>query len=762
MVDYISYILILVSLLSGSLIIYNIYCFITLNKGKGKFNLYKIILAKHPKLKGAAKKIIMSSISTLVITCLISAALGAVVYNLSTQLKAISVLTQSVFCKDEDCPCYALCTGDSKIDAKCTYQLLFGKDEYIKLTEHMELNDVEKAEFDEIDKGDNGKQKNEFIKAHLNETMVFDYKQLVGENKNFRSKDGKDRTQMSIDELTTDLKKLLSDYKVNGRNPNCECQTSSSILLKTKCLGVKHYEKGWSWKSLWDPDAGLFDTTSGSGGWATGGQGNTTGSIRGQATGQYAVQLDDGTYYWYHQSRPFCGCTYCGNWSQTFWGFSGNQGNNIGRDGCAIYSLAIGISNLVGQEITPAKVLETLDSPIASNGTCTTSPNYFTGSGRMMGSRDSVLAKLASTYNFSYEAVGRDIASIDTILSKGGYVWTSWVDANSAWCGNGSSHFMMIRKQDGNNYYCFTSCGGKCTTSKGKEGAIQTMNYPIEKQAVINAMTNNPIYGIWTDYVPSNSTGQSDIPQTSGSSWYSSAAAMTVGTPTSIKVCSGTVSLYTGLPWAPTADTYFYNAKQAAEDINTYIGTQAGLTGGKYKPEGVRSTFHWGSPRSGASAILDGVVCGRFAPSPCTVDRTFCDNFTYDTWMHNPTPPEAIYGKGSRKYCAVLSDANGTKYFLPLVAVDSKGHTFPGGVCQSHVKAAGYDAASNLFTVDLGDTAGHVYQQWAPSEIASRFDTVTVEAGGHPSVYFQNNLEIYGIPNTSEFNGFTLEGFIAW
>lgn len=256
---------------------------------------------------------------------------------------------------------------------------------------------------------------------------------------------------------------------------------------------VEELKSKWTWEAI--PD--LVDNIIGGGEEPPGEIAPIGGFVKGHATGPYAVTLDDGTHYWYHQNGGFgnCSCVNCGDWSNAYWKGGESKGRAFGSDGCAIYSLAIGLSNITGREITPNTVLTSLGCTKISN-TWTTNQTYFAGVGIK---RDQAVKKLAADYGVNVEPVEHTIGSIDNILARGGVVWGSWVDAKSPWCGNGTSHFMCIRKTDGTNYYCYTSCRGKCASSGGKNGAIQTMNHPVPKAQVISQMTGGQLYGFWVN-----------------------------------------------------------------------------------------------------------------------------------------------------------------------------------------------------------------------------------------------------------------------
>lgn len=428
--------------------------------------------------------------------------------QLSSGMQSVASSIQSIFGGDDDCICYAECTGNPSDDSKTAYELIFGEAEYEKLKDILKKS-MTAEEFHIFEGFEDGlltakgepdmQYVGEAFIRHMNEELVQQYTLTVNQAhylKKFKALDGKDRSQMTRDELEKDLIAMMADYKINGRNPNCDsCKFASDILLDFKCRGIEHWKEGWKWSNIADE----IEQSGGNPVEPTNPSGPSTNPMGG-ATGQYAVALDDGMYYWYHQDGgKACGCTYCGNWSDSRWGIAGNQSRLFGSDGCAVYALAIGLSNICGQEITPAVVFEDLQSPIV-NYLITTNSTYFDCRNIK---RDAVCKALAAKHNLTVSLVSHDTASIDAILNQGGIVWGSWVDAQCAWCSNGTSHFMCIRKTDGENYYCFTSCRGKCASSSGKAGAIQTMNYPINKQVCINSMTSGQLYG----FVPQNSGG---------------------------------------------------------------------------------------------------------------------------------------------------------------------------------------------------------------------------------------------------------------
>lgn len=307
---------------------------------------------------------------------------------LNTQLNTVSSVVETLFGHDDDCVCYAKCTGNPEDDKYTAYELLFGQTEYEKLVDDMKdsLTAQEKEQFDDIngtyeaksektkkDVDDDdlinvdtpGKLKSQFILKHITAKMVKDYKEIVGENKNFRSEDGLDRTQMSDEDLEADLKKLFQDYKVNGYNPRCKCRNCSKKQLKYKCLGEEHYKEGMSWSNMWGQDNKTTTTTT----TTTSGGGASSGNALGSATGKTAIRLADGSWYWYDQAIELCDYNVKNPENNSvrygnFWLVS----DRASMRGCSTYSHAMAISNVLGREVNPYEfVKKVLKSPIRNN-----------------------------------------------------------------------------------------------------------------------------------------------------------------------------------------------------------------------------------------------------------------------------------------------------------------------------------------------------------------------------------------------------------
>lgn len=168
---------------------------------------------------------------------------------------------------------------------------------------------------------------------------------------------------------------------------------------------------------------------------------------KGHASGEYAVEFSDGTYYWYHQVSGGDGCKYCGDWSSMNWG----GGGSFGSDGCAIYSTAIIVSNLYGEAITPHKWLEDIGCKISGNN-CDTGPSPCL-SGHGLTAYSNILGYMKDKYHVepcTDDLLGKSSEEqkkgVDETLEKGGLVW--YRIANSY-----GSHYLVIRAKTSDGKY---------------------------------------------------------------------------------------------------------------------------------------------------------------------------------------------------------------------------------------------------------------------------------------------------------------------
>ena len=178
------------------------------------------------------------------------------------------------------------------------------------------------------------------------------------------------------------------------------------------------------------------------------------GNPKGHATGKYAKSLSDGDYYWYHQTESACDCVYCGTWTQMIWG----DGGTFGTDGCAIYSTAMIVSNLLGKEVTPDDWLTYIGCTINSNHThCDTSTSSCL-TGHCLTAYSNIQGYMEK---IGLEAVTEDLIDasndkkkegVDKTLDMGGMVWYRISGAYG-------SHYITIRgKNSKGNYLIMDEC----------------------------------------------------------------------------------------------------------------------------------------------------------------------------------------------------------------------------------------------------------------------------------------------------------------
>lgn len=539
------YIVYAIILLLALIFVYDITCWILLklyvktlidngnvdfssaNNSKLSFNIWKNIV--NHKIKNISKKKIpvgdaahtikkiarsitiwaFSIGAVLLLHIFLLVALVMALRTMDIAFNNVASSLQALFGKNVDCTCYAKCTGDVADDEKCSYEMLFGNKEYQKLINHMYmyLTPDEQMEFET--QCVNGKTLGEFIINHMTEDMVSDYKEIVKNNANFREDDGKNRSTMTDAELEEDLKHLLADYKEHGRNPNCDCKHGNENTLRRKCMGEEHWKPGWTWKELWDQEG-----PTGPGGTVIP---TPSGTKLGHATGQYAITLADGlSYYWYHQSS--CTCVHnvnhaeYGRYSNILLGGArtgGNVKNAITR-GCSTYSTAIAISNIIGMEVTPYNILEDLLNADVLNGAY----GYYCihdGSNGIRITSDPMLmdkARIAERakeiygqYGLEAKSIKLNKAEIDEALDKGGVVVLS-VDASSgAWewyTSVDGSHFITLRKREGDTYYHLNSTSPSSTPGgSSDERCMNVMNTGVSWDTLSKHFHNGDGVAYW-------------------------------------------------------------------------------------------------------------------------------------------------------------------------------------------------------------------------------------------------------------------------
>ena len=186
-------------------------------------------------------------------------------------------------------------------------------------------------------------------------------------------------------------------------------------------------------------------------------------SGRGKASGQYAISLDDGQWYWYHQGSD--GCQYCGSWCAKSWG-----PGSLAQCGCPVYATAIIVSNLIGEEITPAKLLTDTGATEYSTyfaGSDLTAGGYFAGEAKIISTLQSVYGLEGQIIDWSSKDTAKQ--QVDEILDKGGMILyyhyygagRGMYQVDGGWWPyfNGTNyHFIPIRARDEKGYYLLDEC----------------------------------------------------------------------------------------------------------------------------------------------------------------------------------------------------------------------------------------------------------------------------------------------------------------
>lgn len=733
--------------------------------------LYIKVMLTKPKKGGAIKKTFITTVKAvvsalgvklLIIDILVTILGGILAYlglNLMILQSQWTTVATVVTHGDSECTCAVKCSNDSNDDVMTSYELLYGTNEY----SHMLARVFRAYQIRELNSLQSGTEKSNYILENAN-----------------------------WDEFSEEELKALQDRKENGRNTQCPvCNDLGDQQLKSQCNGADPYIEGWTWSKtdittedyFGGDDSGNNSSSIGDGGGGT----PSNATSQGNATGAYAVQLDDGMYYWYHQGGPSCNniCGgYCGDWSHTMWGESRKW---FGNNGCAVYSLAIAISNLLGQEITPTQILYDLGcTPHDENGVRVweTSSANFAAPGVDI-KRPNAIETLARKYGFQYKALTDDVASWDEILDKGGYIWNSWWDAQCEWCQSTKprdSHFMVIRKKEGDNYYCFTSCRGRAGGGlSGKEGAIATMNVPINKQTVVSTVKNaNAGWGIWLDEPVSGGSGTIEL---SPDGWYSD---VTGTRSTETVSLGGNLKLYTGLPWnaSSSAGVYMLDTDIATTDLYSWLTGQGAniqnslewaLTSSGRLCKGVGPTANiddypnrWGGWNYSASPAalkqLDGVYCVGIAPAPTVVYRDYNDQFKHGIWQNTSSMDQSYYSD-LRIAIVLEKKSDGKTYYLPATPADAKAHTFPGGIVQTNVQANKYQ--NGTYSVNVAQSSGDAGGRSATFDerrIGS-FVTNQLTCGNHICAYFYNVVETYRwsdkLLQTLQ-RDYRVTGFVVW
>lgn len=698
MFDGLMYFFILLSLICTALMLYNILkMYLTKKAAKLTNNITSRAVGMTEG--GVGKKLARKQggiiKSTLRVTSEIKvkfAVVQAVVFGLLAGLFAIlafcfcmmglqskGVVSVMLMSKEKsDCICYVRCTGDTSLDSKCPYETLFGATEFEKLVGTIYTS---KSEITTLMSNTNSKEVSDEIIGLLGNEGYNCYREIIINNKNFRKKDGVNRKHLSGNDLEEDLKKLLLDCKENGINPDCPCCGDGST---SNCIGELPYNGEFSWTK----EAAQNNSNNAGNGMS----GLVSGSGKkklGTATGQYAITLSDGnSYYFYHQ-KVGCGCVYCGNWSNIGWGDNG-WSYYFSTNGCAVFSLAMIVSNLLGREVTPLDLLQDLGCTISTDSkgrkyVNTHNSSSFSG---ILIVRPTVVESIKKKYGIDYKvATSADEASkafsndlADTML------WTQWVNnenLNGTAGDNhegglkwyyGDGHFMAVRKETDEparssniSWYCLTSCG---TYGGPGEAAVDYTTIMNTGESPVNVMRkkNGTLYVLWVD-TPLDINNGGGVSGTGSS--------------------TGSAQLYDQVAGAkiydnnPVAGAYrIVDVESVAEGIYDETGwwTYEFMSRGHYVP-GHKGYSYWMHSYVNFSVqYINGSTCdGKFGfPLVAVGARVMNPDRTVGSTIKE-SGAEMKYGS---VIVAVL-ERDGKDYYMPAIVDDCKAHSWPEFIVQT-------------------------------------------------------------------------------
>lgn len=512
----------------------------------------------------------------------------------------------------------------------------------------------------------------------------------------------------------------------------------------------------------------------------------------GRAEGTFAKALDDGSYYWYHQSQYCLTCQWCGDFSDMKWGDTPSE--ILAKQGCAVYSLAIIVSNLMGEQITPRDLLTDFGATV----TKTSSGKYEadTSTTDCWDNQDAqfwyISQKMKSVYDLDNIAIDSSNGISDTeqqikdIIDEGGYVWIFLHNQNKHYpFTTAAHHFIVIRKYDANGFYFFDSCM-----------SVECMNTPVKGSEFLNNVT-------WlTGYVNPNAPEIEDPDDPDGpiepgnTDWYSSASTLKKYTDT-IDLGNG-FKLYNGLPWEAESDTYVADTDQMLIDLIDYVNSVS-TDSTEFDVDDIIGSGTWGAKRhlndtsvdcnvqggnyfktvaDGQYAEVDGVVCAGIGVPPAVLDRSYNNGWSKDGgWTYNPAAEYSKYQYGTKKMAAIMQNVStGSVYYFPCSNCDAKAHTFPGGVAQTSIALVQKSGPSSSSTdskivfeeIQLSkSSSGYDYETKTNVDQTQLATLLNSYAFGDTKYYnfMWNVAEFWNIPKSTYSqlnNSYKVIGFVVW
>ena len=435
----------------------------------------------------------------------------------------------------------------------------------------------------------------------------------------------------------------------------------------------------------------------------------------GNATGDFAIKLCDGSWYWYHQTNGGDGCDYCGDWSAAKWGSSINMGHTIGNDGCGVYSMSIIVSNLVGQPIDPITWLVDCGCEVKLNsnnvrvGVKTDKSKCF--SGRMLNAYETVLGVAKEKYGLSYTenliGLSKDEQKkkVDEVLDRGGMIWirtkcgssssTNWPYYTT------SSHYIPIRSRDDKGYYILDEC----------QNIFDRANKPVSWDTIYSNEHSDCLFGIWNENMSNISTGNNSN-KNKGTSWYTPASTLVDSKKKTKKKTIGLTSYklyYDGLPWDTNSKTYMADTDAMLYSLFEYVGeTSEGISAQSSwgevtaknvisnntrmianNDEDIENSANWKDYKKGLTGDryyeIDGIKCVAVSLPLAVLDKDYCDTFNgYNTSQNInywAKVNDTKYNYGKAKLALVLKEkSTGKVCYLPATLCNANEYSFPGGV----------------------------------------------------------------------------------
>lgn len=262
--------------------------------------------------------------------------------------------------KGDKCTCYARChiiEEDKEINYYTSYELLYGTANFSEFVDALDGSNDNKKKIKSHDNNMKPSEKQKMFQTQLTLqqqlsgeiTNIKDIKLLLNEDAAQKFKDvagelkGINVSNISYDKTSELLFALFNDAKTNGRNVDCPvCGTARD--LDKACSG-EEWDYNLINSGLWTP-VRVNPHTPGAGG----------RGVNGTATGPYTIKLNDGTYFWWHQSSELCD----NNYEHPTYGRTGSVyagSGTMAARGCGIYTVAICLSNIVGEPISPLDVV---------------------------------------------------------------------------------------------------------------------------------------------------------------------------------------------------------------------------------------------------------------------------------------------------------------------------------------------------------------------------------------------------------------------